>query len=487
MTFVLTHITMIIFVVDGIMVVAGVFYLLTHPREPRAMLAWLMAFLLLPILGVLWFYLLSDPSLNRRRRRIAKHRQRLNPGLWSKLRAINSEYSPHKNVKHSGTSFISLATRISELQPPVSGNMVSVYHDQADTVLERLLTVIAGAQHHIHLEYFTFRPDHSGTKVADALIRKSQQGVQCRLLVDYVGSFGWPNIFLSRLTQAGVKVVYFMPLVPWRGRRWGLRFNFRNHRKIAIIDGHYGFVGSQNIGDEYFGLGPDFEHWIDTHLELKGPAVYQLQEIFIEDWHFACKEDLFADEYFPAAKPLSTSQIVQIIASGPDSDAQIMHHLLLAAISTAEQSVCIVSPYFVPDTAMALTLEAAAYRGVQVTLLLPSDSDHRIALWVGRSYYPQLLEAGVDVYEFTHGFLHSKLIIIDNHWGLVGSANMDERSFRLNFEVTAVLYDAAPVKKLRFDFDAMVGVSQRITDQHKPDHALYKLKLGAARLLSPMY
>lgn len=480
----------LLFAVDILLVTGGIFYLLYHPREPRAMLAWLMAFLLLPIIGVILFYLLSDPSLNRRRRRLAKYRRRLNPGLWEKLRAANEAYAPEKNLAANSPQqamFINLATRVGERQPPVAGNSVRVYHDRGNEMLNRLLAVIEAAQHHIHMEYFTFRADRSGGIIADALKKKARQGVQCRLLLDYLGSWGWPEAFLSELTDAGVEVVFFMPLVPWRGKRWRLRFNSRNHRKIAIFDGCRGFTGSQNIGDEYFDRGENFERWIDTHLELQGAVVYQLQESFIEDWHIACGEDLFADEYFPLVSPSDDDQIVQIIASGPDYDAQIMHHLLLAAISAADQSICIASPYFVPDNAMILTLEAAAYRGVQVKLLLPAALDHRIALWAGRSYYSELLSAGIEVFEFTQGFLHSKLVIIDNSWGLIGSANMDERSFRLNFEVTAVLYNADPVKQLQSDFEAMLKTSRKITDYDLPANALHKLRLGAARLLSPMY
>ena len=485
-----TGIVLIMLAINVVLVATGLFYLLYHPREPRAMLAWLMAFLLLPFIGVLWFYLLSDPSLNRRRRRLARYRKQLNPALWDKLRAINEQYTPSapfSDKTAQQAKFINLVGRISELQPPTGGNLVQIYHDRAEAVLERLLATIESAQHHVHMEYFTFRADRSGEVIAEALIKKAREGVKCRLLVDYLGSWGWPDAFLSKLTAAGIEVVFFMPLVPWRGKRWGLRFNFRNHRKIAVIDGHIGFVGSQNIGDEYFGYAGEFDHWIDTHLELQGSAVHQLQETFIEDWHIASHEDLFADECFPPISAQDSDQVVQIIASGPDYDIQIMHHLLLAAIAAADESVCIASPYFVPDTAITLMLEAAAYRGVQVKLLLPAKSDHRIALWLGRSYYEEMLLAGVEIYEFTGGFLHSKLVLIDKHWGLIGSANMDERSFRLNFEITAVLYNAEPVKRLQLDFDAMLQTSHKINQSEQATHSLHKLKLGAARLLSPMY
>lgn len=472
------------------MVSAGIIYLLYHPREPRAMLAWLMAFVLLPVIGVSLFFLLSDPSLNRRRRRLRRYRKGLNPKLWSQLEAINQQYSPSEEFSDQSnrqSQFIHLAQSISAAQPPLCGNQITIYHDDAEDVANDMIAAIEAARHHVHLEYFTFESDASGQRIAKALIAKAEQGIACRMLLDYLGSWHMSAELDEELTQAGIEVVYFMPLRPWRGQRWGLRFNFRNHRKIAVIDGEIGFVGSQNIGDEYFGKGDQFDRWVDTHLKITGPAVYQLQETFIEDWHLACKKDLFAEEFFPDLTRNKANEIVQIIPSGPDYDARIMHHLLLAAISTADKSILIVSPYFVPDTAITLMLEAAAFRGVKVRLLMPAASDHKIALWVGRSYYSELLSAGVELYEFTQGFLHSKLVLIDQYWGMIGSANMDERSFRLNFEVTAVLYNTEAVNQLYTEVEVMLQQSRQIEQEDLPDSLFVKLKLGASRLLSPMY
>ena len=468
----------------------GVFYVLSHPREPRAMLAWILAFIALPLIGVLLFYLLSDPSLNRRHRRFAKYRKKLNPALWSKLRSIHDAHAPDRHFDEASSElrkFVELATRISSLQPPTTENAVTIYHDQAGQIFERLQQAILSAEHQVHMEYFTFRADQFGTAIAEALMKQAQAGVECRLLVDHLGSWGWPAAFLDKLLQAGVEVRFFLPLLPWRGRRWGLRPNSRNHRKIAVIDGCIGFVGSQNIGDEYLGRGNEFSGWIDTHLELAGPSVYQLQETFIEDWHIAGGGDLFNDRSFPDLSAAPGNQITQIVSSGPDDNAGIMHHLLLAAISAADHSVCIASPYFVPDAAMVLMLEAAAYRGVTVQLLVPRQSDHRIALWAGRSYYQELSRTGVEIYEYTLGFLHSKLVIIDQCWGMVGSANMDERSFRLNFEITAILYTAEPVRQLQQDFENMLNQSQHVEFADKPVTLLTRIKMGAARLLSPIY
>ena len=476
---------------DLVLIGVGVFYVLFHPREPRAMLAWIMTFIALPLLGTGLFFLLSDPSLNRRRRRLIRFRKRLNPALWKKLRALHEKNAPTQHFAEASKDlqkFIALATRISPLQPPTANNTVTLYHHRAKALAERLREAILAAEQHVHLEYFIFRADDYGNAIADALMQRARAGVQCRLLIDHIGCLHLPESFITELREAGVEVTFFMPVVPWRGRRWGPRPNSRNHRKIAVIDGRLGLVGSQNIGDEYLSGADTFSTWVDTHPEITGPAVYQLQEIFIEDWHAANGEELYYEAAFPPlAQTESGDEIVQIVASAPSDEDSTMHHLLLAAISAADHSVCIASPYFVPNAAMVLMLEAAAYRGVTVQLLVPRQSDHRIALWAGRSYYQELSRTGVEIYEYTLGFLHSKLVIIDQCWGMVGSANMDERSFRLNFEITAILYTAEPVRQLQQDFENMLNQSQHVEFADKPVTLLTRIKMGAARLLSPIY
>jgi cardiolipin synthase len=474
------------------LVLFGSYHVLRYPREPRAMLVWLLTFLLLPALKVMLFFLLSDPRLRRRQRRLTRRRQRINPELWRHLNAVHERYAPIFEAVPNPAPlrrFIDLSTRINNERAPTAQNAVLIYHHQAPQLWQDLLQALESACSHIHLEYFTFRPDASGQRIAAILKDKARAGVRCRLLADHVGSWGWPTAFAQSLLDAGVDVAFFMPVIPWRNQRWRLRLNFRNHRKLAVIDGRVAFTGSQNIGDEYFGADKSIQDWIDTHLRLSGPAVHELQEIFVEDWHFATGEDLYDPMHFPTpdSVPDGQGRIVQIIPSGPDYDARIMHHLLLAAISAAERTVRIASPYFVPDPTMVLSLETAAYRGVRVQLLVPAWSDHRIALWAGRSYYRELLEAGIEVFEYQSGFLHSKLVIVDENWAMIGSANMDERSFRLNFELTTVLYAHDTGQQMRAEFDAMLQQAQHIDPTHLNRSLGESLLLGLARVASPMY
>ncbi|MDZ7754520.1 MAG: cardiolipin synthase [Gammaproteobacteria bacterium] len=472
------------------MVLIGVYNVLYHPREPRAMLAWILLFLLLPVVGVVLFFLMSDPKRRRNRRRLARHRQRLNPTLWRVLHEAQRDFSPQAGPHELPSAlikFVRLATRINDREPPTIGNAVEIYHDRAADSWRALLNAVAGARHHVHVEYFIFRADTTGRKLAALLLEKAREGVKCRLLLDFMGSWRFPAGLARELRAGGVEVVYYMPPLPWLGKRWRLRVNLRNHRKIAVIDGRVAFTGSQNIGDEYLDASHPLGTRIDTQLRITGPAVYKFQEVFIEDWHLSTGEDLFAEAYFPPpATADGPGEIVQVIPSGPDYDTRIMHHLLIAAIAAAEDSVCIATPYFVPDTTMVLTLEAAAFRGVRIRILVPAHSDHVIALWAGRSYYEEMVNAGVGIYEHVGSFLHSKVAIIDEHWAMVGSANMDERSFRLNFEITTVLYSTGAVTELQQAFEGLFATASPLQNP-APRTRLERLRLGLARLFGPIY
>ena len=473
----------ILSVVDFVLVAAAILMILRRPREPRAMLAWILGLLLLPVLGLILFVLIGEPRLKRTRRRRQRRRQKLAPELSRKTQALRDVQATQESVPIPDelSSLVQVATRLSR-HPPTHGNEVTIYHDAEKTFLARQLAIEA-AESHVHLEYYIFQPDETGRALRDLLIRKAREGVQCRVLLDYIGCWRMPWRFKRAFRDGGVELAFFMPMVPWRGR-W--RVNFRNHRKIAVIDGKVGFTGSQNIGDEYLGRRKKYKPWRDTHMRIVGPAVQQLQEIFVEDWHYTTRADLVADEFFPPPERAGR-RAVQVISSGPDDPTNAMHQLFFAAIAAARRSICIVTPYFVPDTSMVTAFQAAAYRGVRIQLLIPSRSDHRVVLWAGRSYYEELAAAGVEVFEYDRGMLHSKAVVVDESWAMVGSANMDERSFKLSFEVTAILYDVDLARDLQSDFEALRGRSRRIQPTGRRAWTFREsLSLGLARLASPL-
>lgn len=461
---------------------AAVIAVLRHPREPRAMLAWILTLLFLPGLGLFIYLLAGHPRFKRTQRRHRRRRQRISRSLRRQIEALNRRFGEGATGdEYALAQVAAVATRIGD-QLVTTGNTVQIYFED-DQNFNAILEAVRNARDHIHLEYYIYQPDDTGKQLRDALIEKAREGVEVRLLLDYVGTFNWTKAFRRSFTEGGIDVASFLPAVPLRGR---FRVNFRNHRKIAVIDGRIGFIGGQNIGDEYRGRREKFGPFRDTHMRIEGPAVQQLQEIFVHDWNFTRGEDLSSDAYFPAARSAG-DQTVQIIASGPDRNPRILHHLLLSAITCARESVAIITPYFVPDTTMIVALQSAAYRGLTVQVLIPSVTDHKVTLWAGRSYYQELADAGVEIYEYSKAILHSKVMIVDDVWAMLGSANMDQRSFRINFEVTALLYDQKPARDLRADFENLLKNATRIRPE-SPDHWGFgkSIVLGLARLASPI-
>lgn len=470
----------ILSVIDFLLVSGAIVVILRRQREPRAMLAWILTLLLLPVLGLVFFLMAGELRVERTRRRIRQQRIRVQPQFAKSIETLERTHGD-KGVNRNAEPLMTIATRLSG-HPPTTGNEVSIYYEDEQNFVA-IVEAIAQAKEHLHLEYYIFQPDDTGRSLRNLLIKKAREGVKVRLLVDYIGCWNWPRSFRQSFIDGGIELSFFDPVVPWRGR-W--RVNLRNHRKIVIVDGEIGFTGSQNIGDEYRGRLAKYGPWRDTHMRIVGPAVHHLQEIFVEDWHYATKVKLPSAECFPHLRP-EGDQIVHVIASGPDSNARTMHHLLLSSIGGAQESVTVITPYFAPDTTMIVALQSAAYRGLRVQLLIPSFSNHWLTLWAGRSFYRELVDAGVEIYEYDKALLHSKVVIVDDAWAMVGSANMDQRSFRINLEVTSILYDEGLALNLREDFDALLTKAIPIKLKRLENWTFREtLVLGFARLVSPL-
>jgi cardiolipin synthase A/B len=466
-----------------LVILAAILSILRWHREPRSMLSWILAIRLLPVVGIMVFLLLGEPRGGWHFVRRKRRRKRLEAALRRKNQAFREQrlVGTERMKDPVLREFMHLAKRLGA-HTATAGNDVRVFND-AEATYAAIDKAIDEARSHVHMEYYIFQPDDTGKAIRDRLIRKAREGVRCRLLLDFVGCWRLSRKFIRPMRDAGIEVAFAMPVIPWRGR-W--RVNYRNHRKIVIVDGRVGFTGSQNIGDEYRGRLARCGPWRDTHLMIVGPCVHHLQEVFIEDWHYTTHEDLVKDEYFPLPGPAG-EHTVQLIPSGPGQHIRVMDHLLSAAVSAARSTVCVITPYFVPDTAVVLALQSARYRGVRVRLLVPSRTEHPFVLQAGRSFYPELIESGVEIYEHDATVLHSKVLVIDHAFAMVGSANMDERSFRLNFELTAMLYSQALAGVLFEDFESLAGRSRRIWPRQLNTHShLRQLAMGLARLASPL-
>lgn len=457
--------------------------ILLKRRDPRGMIAWIFALIFLPIVGVALYALIGYPPLYRKVRRREKRKRIIAAALAARSQATVAAHPADTALATDAAqrSLMAMASAISETSP-TGGNAVEIHHD-AERMFTALFAMIESARSHVHIEYYIYADDETGQTLGDLLARKVRDGVEVRLLLDAVGCWKLSRAFVRDLHSRGVRVAFFLP---WGLTTRRLNINCRNHRKLVVVDGTRAVIGSHNIADEYRGRKAKFGPWRDTTLCIHGPAAAQLQEIFAEDWHFATRESLLTERYFPPLEPAGR-QVMQIIPSGPDRRPRILDHLLFAAVSDARHGVLLITPYFVPDNAMLLALESAALRGVRVRLLLPSKSDHWMVLWAGRATYQELLEAGVEIYEYDRGMLHSKVVVVDQRWAMVGSANMDVRSFRINFELTSILYDADAARLLEADFDALLASSHRVLPGEIAAYSFgQQLALGAARMATPI-
>jgi cardiolipin synthase len=427
---------------------------LSERREPAATFAWLMTVTFLPLIGVIAYYALARTRFRHQFRAKAQVNRQADEALsmYVHERLGDFDEAALSHLGHQQQGLIALAANSAQSSggsPPSNGNAVEVCFDPA-VKYDRLKEAIRAAESHVHLEYYIFRGDRTGREIRDLLVERAEAGVEVRLLLDGVGSLGtYRPSFFDSLRAAGGEVATFLPA---RFARFIERVNFRNHRKIAVIDGRVGFLGGMNIGDDLLGANPRLGKWHDSHLRIAGPAVAELQRIFLTDWLFTTNASLAEPRYFPEIKPAG-DELVQIVISGPDCRWPTIQQIYLQALATSEEQVLIANPYFVPDRSMLSALEMAALRGVDVRLLLPSKSDVRLVTSAARSYYEELLEAGVRVFEYRGGFLHAKTLAVDGRYGSVGSANMDIRSFELNFEVSAFVFSEPFARGLREQFD----------------------------------
>ncbi len=459
---------------------------LSERREPAATIAWLMTVTFLPLVGIVAYYALARTRFRRQfRARAAVNRQADEVlTMYLEQHLADFDESVLRSVRPPQQALIELGANSAQFRGaghPFPGNNVRLFFD-ADAKYESLKEAIRSAQSHIHLGYYIFNADGTGTEIRNLLAERAAAGVEVRVLVDGVGSLrACRSGFFQPLARAGGEVAVFQP--PRFGRIIA-RVNFRNHRKIAVVDGALGFVGGMNIGDEYRGLDPDTGRWRDAHLRIQGPVVAALQQIFLTDWMFTTGRQTADATYFPDIDH-GGEALVQIVASGPDCRWPTIQQLYLQALTAAEEEILIATPYFVPDRSMVTALQTAALRGVDVRVMLPRKSNVRIVTSAARSYYEELLEAGVRIFELTDGFLHSKTLAVDRRYGSVGSANMDVRSFLLNFEVSAFVYNEAFARALREQFEADITVCEEINlDRFRRRPRIVKLAQSVAQLLS---
>jgi cardiolipin synthase len=452
--------------------------LATKKRHPASNIAWILTIVMLPFLGSLLFVLFG---INRVQRR-AVHKRRITEEIGSSL----PELSQYHLVAGEGLNpqqdcLMRLSHRIAGTLPTL-GNRIELLTDTNRT-LGLIEQAILSAKESLHLEYYIWQPDRTGTRLRDMLIEKANDGVTIRFLYDTFGSMRLSNRFLKPMRDAGIEVASFLPGTTFR-ERWSI--NLRNHRKIVIVDGRTGFTGGMNIGNEYLGKDPHLGFWRDTHLKITGPCVLQLQQVFAEDWCYATGEELVHPDLFPHPDE-SGSILAQVLAGGPSGDVDVFFAILFATINEAREQILLSTSYFVPPSSLATALESAAYRGVKVRLMVAGKAEYQWTVLAGRSYYDSLLKAGVEIYEYERGLQHAKTLTIDGNWSFVGTPNFDARSLLLNFEVGVVMYDKNSAIQLESQFDDDVKHSRRIDPARWPSRSAWNVMgENVSRLFAPV-
>ncbi len=411
-------------------------------KPPVSTLNWIWVMFLFPWLGPIAYFLfgsdhLARKHLNKREEldavaRPREHRLELLPAVRALLATLPaSEQAAIGLLSSFNEAVVSAAQEVELLV-------------DAQTFYPSLLSAIAGARHHVHAEFYILRNDRYGTAFRDALAEAARRGVEVRLLCDQMGSFGLGDVFFDSLVAAGGEIARFRTVHPLQNR-WV--FNLRNHRKIQIIDGETAFVGGMNMGREYMGEDPTLGAWRDVQIRIHGQAATTVQRTFVDDWFYATDKKLTDDAYFPVSS-LEARIPVQILSDGPDNDADPIQMSIVAQLNDARRNAWLTAGYFVPNEPLLTAMKLCAGRGVDLRLLVSATTDHPYLVQVGRSYYEELLEYGVKIYEYGAGVNHAKVATFDGRWMMVGSANFDVRSMRLNFELNAVVDDPASTQRL---------------------------------------
>ncbi|MFC5588065.1 cardiolipin synthase [Sporosarcina soli] len=454
-------------------------------RDPTSTWAWLLVLFFIPIFGF-FIYLLLGRQLREKHlfRWEGRHKIGIDQLIDYQIEAIEQgtfDFRLDDTAHYRDMIYLHLRNNHAVL---TQDNDIQIFND-GRAKFDALIHDLEQAKDHIHFQYYILRLDHLGKRIYDVLIRKAKQGVKVRVLFDDIGSRGLHKRHLKELVAHGGEVEAFFPAtLPLINPR----LNYRNHRKIVVIDGRIGYVGGFNVGDEYLGLNRRFGYWRDTHLRIEGSSVHPLQTRFILDWNQASeKNDIeYAERYFPII-PRKGSVGVQIVSSGPDEQWEQIKDGYLKMIFIAKKYIYIQTPYFIPDVSFLDALRIACLSGIDVRIMIPNKPDHMFVYWATYSNVGLLLKAGAKVYIYENGFLHTKQIVVDDELSTVGTANIDVRSFKLNFEINAFIYDREKSHELAELFEQDMLLSTELTyDMYLERSRMIKIKESVSRLLSPI-
>lgn len=468
-------------------IIYAVIILFFERKNPAATWAWLLAIMLIPYFGFL-FYLVLGLDSNRHKEFQLKVKE--DEALFDSFIDMDAGFIQEQlaHISRKNVMRIPGAERLNDLVHlnAIAGsgafsnnNKLTLFHE-GQSKFKSLLQDIGGAKDFIHIQYYIVRNDELGRRIIEALAAKARQGVEVKFLIDGMGCQFNPKKFYEPLLTAGGQVCKFLP-------SHLVRVNFRNHRKLCVVDGKIGYIGGFNIGDEYIGKSKRFGFWRDSHIRIKGDSIKALELRFIMDWNFCAKEKITLEEkYFPVL-PKKTGVSMQILSSGPDTKWPSVQQGYYKMIVEANKTIYMQTPYFVPNDSIFESLRVAALSGVDVRIIIPAHPDHLFVYGASLSYLGELLKAGVKCYQYEKGFIHSKLLLVDGLLTSVGTANMDVRSFSLNFEVNAFIYDKKATEEFEIEFLSDLKDCTRITEEWYAARPLpLKMKESVSRMLSPL-
>lgn len=463
-------------VVYSIIIIITMVRVLMDNRQPAKTMAWMLVLMFIPFLGIILYIFFGQNT--RKERKIWQQ------SLDQLTKRSMLEFVEQKdfNIPEEYRTISNLFMN-QNLALPFKNNEVEIYTSGYD-FFPSLLMEIGKAEHHIHIDTFIISDDPLGRIIADALIDKAKQGVEVRLIYDDVGSWRTPNSFFTRMRNEGIEVYAFMPV---RFPAFTSRVNYRNHRKICVIDGEVGFIGGMNIARRYV-QGTPKQSWRDTHVKLTGAAVYGLQRAFLVDWYFVSKVFITERSYYPEIIIGQNNSLVQVVTSSPTSLWPEIEQGYVRILTNAKHYVYMETPYFLPTDPILFAMRVAALSGVDVRLMIPYETDTKVVEWASRSYVIEASKAGVKILLYRKGFNHSKLLVSDDAMATIGSTNVDFRSFENDFEANAFFYDKKIALQVKEVFLADQKDSIDLDDVRRfiKKPFLQRLWESFVRLLSPL-
>lgn len=454
-------------------------------RDPKSVWTWLLLLYFIPILGFIFYLLIGTDMHKRKMFKVKGIEDRLNEAIRQQEHQIKSRELEAKVPEITGYSDLVMYNLDTMGAVLSDDNDLTIFSD-GNAKFDALLEDIRNAKEFIHFQYYIIKNDVVFARIKEELLKKAAEGVEVRILFDAMGCRFVSHKVWKELEGQGIRTAEFFPAVL---RKFHLRMNYRNHRKIVVIDNKVAYVGGFNVAREYVGLDEKFGYWRDTHLRIVGTGVMGLSLRFLLDWNYAAKENLFNEaKYVAGYEPGVKDRCeLQIISSGPDAAEQTIRDNYVRLIHKAKKNILIQTPYFIPDESMLSALFVAIRSGIEVSIMIPCKPDHPFVYWATYSYIGDMVMAGANCYTYNNGFLHAKGIIVDEKVFCYGTANMDIRSFALNFEVNAMVYDEKKAQEMAALFREDLKLCSKITkDMYTGRNLWIRLKEQVSRLLSPL-